>query len=142
MSRVGPSIGWGLLVGIVGPLLAVLVFSSVVGIPLAVVMLGAVAILSPLGYVTSAFALGRRLVISDTTGGRIGAFFAGFGILRGAALIPGLGFLVWLGASIYGIGALAIAAWGAGRGAAGPTEPKPEPEEPEPKPAAKAAKAS
>ena len=121
-ARVWPSIGYGLLVGVVGPIVAILVFSTVVGIPLALVLLATLAVLGPLGYVTSAYSLGRRLVKGDTTGSRIGAFFAGFGILRGAALIPGIGFLVWIGATIYGIGALSIAAWWAARG--GPSQPR------------------
>jgi len=129
-SRVGPSIGIGLLVGILGPAVGIFIFSTVIGIPLGIVVLAALAVLTPLGYVTSSYCLGRRLVKGEGTGQRIGAFFAGFGILRAAALVPGLGFLVWIGATVYGIGALSIAAWWASRrdpSGSGAPAPAPEP---------------
>ena len=62
------------------------------------------------------------MVKGTSTGARIGAFFAGFGILRAAALIPGIGFIVWFLVCIYGLGALLQAAWRAGRGR-GPAVP-------------------
>ena len=43
------------------------------------------------------------------------AFLAGWGILRGLALIPVLASLVWLAATVWGLGALVIAARAAGR---------------------------
>jgi len=144
-SRVGPSIGIGLLVGIFGPAVGVFIFSTVIGIPLGIVVLAALALLTPLGYVTSSYCLGRRLVKGEGTGQRIGAFFAGFGILRAAALVPGIGFLVWIGATVYGIGALTIAAWWASRrdpsGSTTPPAPTPKPEPAKATPAKKAAPA-
>ena len=128
--RVWPSLGWGALVGIVGPILGVLVLVTIVGIPLGLGVLAALGVLSPLGYVVASLSLGRTMVKGTSTGGRIGAFFAGFGILRAAALIPGIGFLVWFVACLYGLGALTIAAWRAGHVAAAPTEtpvPSPQP---------------
>ena len=67
--------------------------------------------LAPLGYVASSLIFGRLMVKGTSIGARIGAFFAGFGILRAVALIPGIGFIVWLLVCIYGLGALAQAAW-------------------------------
>lgn len=113
--RFWPTLGWGALVGIVGPVLGGLVLVTVVGIPLGLEIESALSVLAPLGYVASSLVLGRLMVKSTSTGGRIGAFFAGFGILRAAALIPGLGFVVWALVCIYGLGALAQAAWRAGR---------------------------
>ena len=109
--RVWLSFGWGALVGIVGPIVGVLVLATVVGIPLGIGMLSALTVLSPLGYVTASLSLGRTMVKGTSTGARIGAFFAGFGILRAAALLPGIGFIVWFIACLYGVGALTIAAW-------------------------------
>ncbi len=68
---------------------------------------------------------------------RLGAFFAGFGILRLIALIPGLGLIVWFVVCIYGIGAVSMAAWYGGHELrdAPPADPPPPPEaaaEPEP----------
>jgi hypothetical protein len=114
-KRVGASIGWGVFVGVIGPILALLVLVTLVGIPLGLGLLGALNLLAPLGYVTTALVIGRIWVKGRSNRARIGAFFAGFGILRVAALVPGIGLLVWLGACIYGLGALSMAAWYGGR---------------------------
>lgn len=113
--RFWPTLGWGALIGIVGPILGVLVLVTIIGIPLGLGILSAFNVLAPLGYVASSLVLGRLMVKGTTMASRIGAFFAGFGILRAAALIPGLGFIVWFLACIYGLGALTQAAWRAGR---------------------------
>src|SRR4029077_10416712 len=113
--RFWPSVGWGALIGIVGPILAVLVLVTIIGIPLGLGMFSALNVLAPLGYVASSLILGRCMVKSASTGGRIGAFFAGFGILRAVALIPGIGTIAWFLVCVYGLGALAQAAWRAGR---------------------------
>ncbi len=113
--RFWPTLGWGALVGILGPIIGAVVLVTVIGIPLGLDIVSALSVLAPLGYVASSLVLGRLMVKGASTGGRIGAFFAGFGILRAAALIPGLGFIVWWLACIYGLGALARAAWRAGR---------------------------
>jgi hypothetical protein len=104
----------------------VLVLVTIVGIPFGLTILSALNVLAPLGYVASSLILGRLMVKGTSTGARIGAFFAGFGILRAAALIPGLGFIVWFLACIYGVGALTQAAWRAGRDR-GTSVPAPEP---------------
>ena len=119
--RFWPTLGWGALIGIVGPILGVLVLVTLVGIPFGLGILSAFNVLAPLGYVASSLILGRVMVKGTSTGGRIGAFFAGFGILRAAALIPGIGFIVWFLACLYGLGALVQAAWRAGR--QGPESP-------------------
>jgi cytoskeletal protein CcmA (bactofilin family) len=113
--RFWPTLGWGALIGIAGPILGVLVFVTIVGIPFGLGILSALNVLAPLGYVASSLILGRLMVKGTSTGARIGAFFAGFGILRAAALIPGIGLIVWFLACVYGLGALTRAAWRAGR---------------------------
>lgn len=136
-ARVGASFGWGALIGIVGPVLGFAIVSTVLGIPLGVGVLGALGVVGVLGYVTACFVLGRLMVKGTTSGARIGAFFAGFGILRLAAILPAIGFLVGFVACIFGIGAITIAVWRAGRApgspptaAVEPTEPAVEPTEP------------
>jgi cytoskeletal protein CcmA (bactofilin family) len=138
--RFWPTVGWGALVGIVGPIVAVLVLVTIVGIPFGLGMLSALNVLAPLGYVASSLILGRLMVKGTSTGARIGAFFAGFGILRAVALIPGLGVIAWLLVCIYGLGALTQAAWRAGRTAPGArsaevAEPSPPPPPVAPAPA-------
>jgi hypothetical protein len=60
------------------------------------------------------------LVVKAPATSRFLAFLAGWAILRVIALVPALGGLVWLLASIFGLGVL----WVAGRLAAGqPSEP-------------------
>jgi hypothetical protein len=61
------------------------------------------------------------MVKGTSTGARIGAFFAGFGILRAVALLPGIGVLAWLLVCLSGRGAHTNAAGGGGRG--GPEAP-------------------
>jgi hypothetical protein len=112
--RIAASFGWGALVGVVGPMATALVLVTIVGIPLGLAMLSALNVLAPLGYVTAALVIGRLWVRGTTTGARLGAFFAGFGVLRLLALIPGLGFVVWIVVCIYGLGAVSMAAWHGG----------------------------
>ena len=126
--RFWPSLGWGALVGIIGPILAILVLVTIVGIPLGLGALSALNVLGPLGYVAASLLLGRRIVKGTSMGARIGAFFAGFGILRVVALLPGIGVVVWVLASLYGLGALTIAAWRAGHET--PTAPIDRPQSP------------
>jgi cytoskeletal protein CcmA (bactofilin family) len=124
--RVWASFFLGLFLGIIAPIFGVVVMASVVGIPLGVAVLGTLAVLWPLGYVAGALIFGRLMVHGSGTGGRLGAFFAGFGILRFGALVPGLGFVIGFFFATYGFGAVIIAAWRAGRRAFGADELEPE----------------
>jgi hypothetical protein len=122
-KRVAASFGWGALVGVAGPLIAVLVVATVLGLPLGFTMLSALNVLAPVGYVTAALIFGRWFVKGRSNRARIGAFFAGFGILRLIALIPGLGLIVWFVVCIYGIGAVSMAAWYGGHEVRAPLTP-------------------
>jgi cytoskeletal protein CcmA (bactofilin family) len=124
--RVWSSFFLGLFVGIIALVLGLAIMASVVGIPLGFAVLGTLAVLFPLGYVASALIFGRLMVHRSGTGGRVGAFFAGFGILRFGALVPGLGFVIGFFFATYGFGAVIIAAWRAGRRAFGVEELQPE----------------
>jgi hypothetical protein len=111
--RLGASIGFGFLMLIGVPIAAVIAMALLVGIPIGLGVLLALGLLYWLGYTVGAFALGRRLVAEPRH--RMLAFLAGFGILRLLALIPVVGGLVWLGATVWGLGALVIAARMTGR---------------------------
>jgi hypothetical protein len=104
----------------------------VVAIPLGVFLLLALALLYTFGYVAGAHVLGRRLV--KQPGSRYVAFLVGWLILRGIGLIPFLGGLVWVVASIAGLGALAIAARGARPAPAPPSSAPALPAAPLPEP--------
>jgi len=124
--RVWASFFLGLFVGIIALVFGLAIMASVVGIPLGFAVFGTLAVLVPLGYVASALIFGRLMVHRSGTGGRLGAFFAGFGILRFGALVPGLGFVIAFFFATYGFGALVIAAWRGGRRALGVEQLEPE----------------
>ena len=111
-ERTGASIGFGALVFILLPIVAVLMLVIVVALPLGLFMLLALGLVYTVGYVAGAHAIGRLLVKEPTS--RFLAFLAGLAILRAIALVPVLGGLVWVLASIFGLGVLWVAGrWGA-----------------------------
>jgi hypothetical protein len=111
-TRIGPAIGWGLLLFFGLPILAVIALVTVVGIPLGIGLLAGLLLIYALGYSAAAWILGRSIVRGPTTSWFV-AFLAGWAILRIVALIPILGGLVWFAAVVFGLGALAVAIWGA-----------------------------
>lgn len=125
-ARTGATIGMGAGLFLGFPIVALIVAATVVGIPLAVVLLLAVLPLYALGYVTSAWILGRRILTGRRD--RFVPFLVGLVILRVIALIPFLGGLAGVCATAFGLGALGLAAWRAGgAGRAGPPQPAPAP---------------
>jgi cytoskeletal protein CcmA (bactofilin family) len=103
--------GLGVVIGM--PVAAFHAFGTVVGLPLALGILGAMGFVHAIGYVVGAFFLGRAILKSPRS--RWSAFFLGWGILRVLAILPGIGVLVWVAAAVYGIGALTVVAVRAGR---------------------------
>jgi hypothetical protein len=122
-SRVGPCIGWGLLLAVALPILSVALFFTILGIPLGLVGLAAMVPLSAVGFVAGALVLGRRLVREPRS--LAVAFLAGWGILRLLDLIPVVGNLVTFAATVYGLGALAVAAWRAAHARSSTEAPAP-----------------
>jgi hypothetical protein len=120
-TKVGPAIGWGLAIGVGLPIVSILVMFTLVGIPLGLIGLLSLALLYGLGYVVAALVLGRRLVGEPRS--FYLAFFVGWLILRGVDLIPVIGDLITFVATIYGLGALTVAAWRAARSPAALREP-------------------
>jgi len=108
--RMGGSFGFGAAIFFLLPIAAVLLLVVVVTIPLGLFLLLALALLYTLGYVAGAHVLGRQLVKPPSS--RFLAFLIGWMILRGIGLIPVLGVLVWVLASIAGLGAIVLAARG------------------------------
>ena len=103
-DRLGGTIGFGLLLFVVLPIVAVLLFVTIVGIPLGLFLLLALALLYSIGYVVGALTLGRRVVREDSS--RYLAFLVGWGGLRLIGLIPFLGGLAWLVGTVVGLGTL------------------------------------
>lgn len=112
-ERLGSSIGFGFLMLFGLPIVAFVAIGVLLGIPLGLGILLALGLLYWLGYTAGAYALGRRLVAAPTH--RLLAFLAGWAILRALALIPVVAGLIWLAATVWGLGALVIAGRTAGR---------------------------
>ncbi|MEA2219081.1 MAG: hypothetical protein QOJ35_1707 [Solirubrobacteraceae bacterium] len=100
--RWAASIGVGIVACILLPVIAGLAIVSILGIPLGVVLLSLLVGLFAIGYVTSAFAVGRLVLKSAA----IPAFVLGLVVLRALALIPFAGGLIGLLAVVFGVGVL------------------------------------
>lgn len=107
-DRAGGAIGVGAAMFFLLPVVAVIFLVTIVGIPLGVILLMGLALVYTVGYVAGAHALGRLLVKPPTS--RFLAFLAGWAILRGIGLIPVVGGLLWMVASLIGLGLLTVAA--------------------------------
>lgn len=123
-SGLGSVIGMGvaLLIGL--PLVALGIAATVLGLPLSLLLLLALVPFYALGYVTSAWLVGRRVLSGPRD--RFVPMLVGLVILRLLGLVPVLGALVGLAATVVGVGALGVAAWragGAGRGRAAAAPP-------------------
>jgi hypothetical protein len=108
-SRIGPSIGFGLLAFFGLPILAIIALVTIVGIPLGLGVLAALALIYTLGYSASAWIIGRRILRTGTPW--VVAFLLGWGILRVLALIPIISGLIWFAAVVFGLGALTVTIW-------------------------------
>ena len=107
-DRLGATIGFGLLWFVLLPIVAVLLFVTIVGIPLGLFLLFALGLVYSIGYVVGGLALGRLVVKEPTS--RYLAFIAGWGALRVIALVPFLGGIAWLVGTVLGLGTLWVAA--------------------------------
>ena len=119
----GSVIGMGVALFVGFPLVALAIAATVFGLPLSVLLFLALLPLYALGYVASAWILGRRVLSGRRD--RFVPLLIGLLILRVLALIPVLGALVGIAATAFGLGALGIAARraGAGRGGGAATVP-------------------
>ncbi|MGH2676945.1 MAG: hypothetical protein ACRDHB_01110 [Actinomycetota bacterium] len=112
-SATWPSVGWGLLLLIGLPMLAVLLFVTLVGIPFAVGLGLALFLIFSTGYTMAGVVVGRWVIKAPRS--RFAAFLAGWAILRGLALIPFVAGIVGFVAVVIGMGAMVVAIWRARR---------------------------
>ena len=105
-ARTGRSFLFGLLLFFVIPIVAFVALVTVVGAPLGIGLLLALVPIYGLAYTTGAFAVGRLIAKNS---GRIVAFLIGLAIVQVLVFIPFLGGLVWVLATIFGLGALFVA---------------------------------
>lgn len=121
-SRLGATIGWGAALWFLIPIAAGILLFTVVGTPLGLVLLLGLALIYTLGYVASIVGVGRLLMTSSS---RYVAFLVGWLILRGLALIPVVGGILWFVASAWGLGLLAVAIRSSARSETPPMAPPP-----------------
>jgi cytoskeletal protein CcmA (bactofilin family) len=130
-TKLGASIGFGAIVFFGVPVISGLLLITVVGIPLGLFFLLALALIYTAGYVAGQHVLGRYVMKDQKS--RYVAFMIGWLISRALALIPIVGGLVWFALTIVGLGAAVLAA----RAARGDTSaPVATPAAPPPMPAA------
>jgi cytoskeletal protein CcmA (bactofilin family) len=128
-NRLGASIGFGALVFFAIPIVSGLLLVTVVGIPLGLFFLLALALIYTVGYVAGTHVLGRYVMRDQRS--RFVPFLIGWVIARALALVPIVGGLVWFILTLVGLGAALLAARAARREAPGPmmgeTAPPPMP---------------
>lgn len=145
-ARTGRSALVGLLASMGVPVLFVILLISVVGIPVALLLIPLVPLTAMFGIYALALLTGQRLLetVGREKAGDAWAMLAGVALLGVATLIPVLGVLVWVVAGFFGFGATLTRLWehyqdrralrAAGRqGPAQPPwqgEPAPHPQEP------------
>jgi hypothetical protein len=133
-DRPGAAAAWGIGLFFGLPVVSVLAMGTLVGIPFGVGLLLALAFVYSVGYVWTAWAVGRTLI---GPGGRHGrrprrypAFLAGWAVMRAVGFVPILGAVTWLAGAAFGLGLMVVAAWRARpstppRAAWVPTEDRP-----------------
>jgi hypothetical protein len=121
-TAVGASIGWGAAAFFGLPALGVIAIVTLVGIPLGIGILLGLALIFAIGEVAGALLVGRLIV---KNGSRIAAFALGWAIIAALLLIPGLGGLASFAATLYGLGAICVAAFRARRQIPRPAETPP-----------------
>lgn len=111
--RIGPSIGFGLLLFLGIPVIGGIALITIVGALFGVAVLTGMVLLYLVAYAAGALSLGR-LILKPPRAAAL-AFLLGWIILRVMALVPVLGGFLFTAAAIWGFGALAVAAFKAGR---------------------------
>jgi len=111
------SFGWGLLVAVVLPIVCVALMVSIVGLPLGLTLLLAISFLFLLGLSATAWVIGRALVRAPRN--RWLALLAGWAIVAVVSLVPFLNLALWTLGSVFGLGAMLVAAWRVRGGARG-----------------------
>jgi hypothetical protein len=107
-TRTGASIGWGAGLFFLIPIGSVILAVTAIGLPLGISVLLGLALIYTVGYAVAAIAVGGLFLKPPTS--RFLVFLLGWAILRAVGFVPFLGGLLWLAASAWGLGLLAVAA--------------------------------
>ena len=119
-TAIGASIGLGIAAAVGLPLIGLILLASVIGLPLGVVVLLTLGFFYMLGYVASAYFLGR--LILGPARNRFVAYLVGWAILTVAGIIPVVNGIVLIAATVFGLGMIVVATF---RARSGPRETAP-----------------
>jgi hypothetical protein len=106
--------GWGVVLTIALPLLALAAGVTIVGLPLGLAVLLALGLVWLLGLAVATFAIGR-LVIHEPRS-RVAALLVGWAIVAAIGLVPVLNVGVWTLLGVFGLGVMLVGAWRARSG--------------------------
>jgi hypothetical protein len=106
---------WGLATWVLVPALAVVAAATVLGLPLALAVLLGAALVWLVGLAAVSFVIGRLFVRAPRS--RLGAAFAGWGVIAAVGLVPVVNAVWWVLASMFGMGAVVVATWRSRHGA-------------------------
>ena len=109
-ERWAVSFGWGFLLLVLTPFVALLLMLTFIGIPLGFLLLLSIPLLCLCGYAAGAAGLGSIVLRGHTVGQRLIALAAGLAALTALAFVPFVGWLFGTIAVMLGLGAMAVAA--------------------------------
>jgi hypothetical protein len=104
-----PTVGWGLLIAIALPLMAIALSATIVGLPLGLTVLLGLALVWLLGLVVTTFAIGRLVLPAPRS--RMTALFVGWAIATAIGLVPFLNVVWWMLGGVFGLGTTLVASW-------------------------------
>jgi hypothetical protein len=106
------SLGWGALLFFVGPVAILISKLTIIGIPVGLLGILVYGLLLFVSQLVVGLFIGQwifeKLNIQETTGSLVGALATGFLLLSAVRLIPVFGFIVWVIATLFGIGAIGV----------------------------------
>ena len=110
-TRTAPfaSAGWGVVVAVGLPVVAVGLAASVLGLPLGLAVVFGLGLVFLLGLASAALGIGRAVVPPPRS--RLAAALAGWAIVAVVGLVPVLNAFAWGLASVFGMGLAVVAAW-------------------------------
>jgi hypothetical protein len=103
------SLGWGIGLAVLIPAAALLAVASLVALPFGLVVALALAFVGFVGYVLSAYVVGR-LLWGPPRNSAV-AFLIGWAIFRAIGLIPYASGITWAVGAVVGLGGAAVAIW-------------------------------
>ena len=106
--------GWGVVLAIALPLLAIAAGVTILGLPFGLSLLLGLALLWFVGLAVATFSIGRLVVRPPRS--RVSALLVGWAIVAAIGLVPVLNVGVWALAGIFGLGVTVVAAWRARSG--------------------------